>query len=71
MGAPPVDLKGVQGLVRSGYRHLTAAVFILFTIEDPARARGWLGELDVTVTRILQTVAGRMVFAELAVAQSA
>ena len=28
------------------------------------------GELDVTVTRILQTVAGRMVFAELAAAQS-
>jgi uncharacterized protein YacL len=29
------------------------------------------GELDVTVTRILQTVAGRMVFAELAAGQSA
>ena len=28
-------------------------------------------ELDVTVTRILQTVAGRMVFAELAAAPSA
>jgi uncharacterized protein YacL len=24
------------------------------------------GELDVTVTRILQTVAGRMIFAEMA-----
>jgi uncharacterized protein YacL len=29
------------------------------------------GELDVTVTRILQTVAGRMVFAELAAAPTA
>ena len=29
------------------------------------------GELDVTVTRILQTVAGRMVFAELAASPAA
>jgi Dyp-type peroxidase family len=45
-GAPEFD--DVQGIVRFGYGHLTAACFFLLRIADPAAAREWLREAPVT-----------------------
>ena len=45
------DWADVQGLVRSGYKHLPNAVYVLFRIADAAWARGFLASLLPDVTR--------------------
>jgi hypothetical protein len=42
------DWRDIQGLVRFGYGHLTAARFHLLTIADAAAARSWLSNAPVT-----------------------
>jgi Dyp-type peroxidase family len=46
----PLDLHDIQGLVARGYGHLSAAAFLLLTIEDAAAARRWLGEVSGAIT---------------------
>ena len=43
-----VELNDVQGLVRFGYKHLTEACFLLLRVKDPAAARAWLAQAQVT-----------------------
>ena len=40
-----LDLDEIQGLVLNGYKHHTAARYVMFEIVDPARARAWIGTL--------------------------
>jgi Dyp-type peroxidase family len=40
-----LDLDEIQGLVLNGYKHHTAARYVMFEIIDPARARAWIGTL--------------------------
>lgn len=45
-----VELDDVQGLVARGFGNLKAARFILLGVNDPKRARPWLGKLAGSVT---------------------
>lgn len=45
-----VELDEVQGLVARGFGNLKAAHFILLGVDDPKRARPWLGKLAGSVT---------------------
>lgn len=45
--AERIAVDNVQRLVRSGYDRLRFARFLLFTIDDPAAARAWLGRLEL------------------------
>jgi Dyp-type peroxidase family len=40
-----LELDEIQGMVLNGYRHHTAARYVMFEIVDAARARAWLGGL--------------------------
>jgi Dyp-type peroxidase family len=40
-----LELDEIQGLVLNGYRHHTAARYVMFEIVDAARARAWLGSV--------------------------
>lgn len=44
----PVELDDIQGLLRSGYKHLTEACFLLLRVKDSAAARAWLAQTPVT-----------------------
>lgn len=47
MAAPDLstrlEVADIQGLLASGYGHLTAACFLTLAVTDPARAAAWLG----------------------------
>jgi Dyp-type peroxidase family len=45
-----IERDDVQGLVASGYGHLPHATYLLLTVEQPAAARAWLGEIAREVT---------------------
>jgi len=44
------ELADIQGLFARGYGDLRAAAFLLLGIDDPSRARGWLGGIAGAVT---------------------
>ncbi len=48
MTSSAVDHDDVQGLVRYGYAHMTAARFLLLRVADPRAARAWLRAAPVT-----------------------
>lgn len=43
-----VVLDEIQGLVRTGFKRLTSARYLLFSVGDQAAARRWLGGLPLT-----------------------
>jgi len=43
--AEALELSDIQGLVVRGYGTLDSAAYLLCAIDDPARARGWIGVL--------------------------
>jgi deferrochelatase/peroxidase EfeB len=42
---PPEDRRDIQGLVTTGFGHLSHAGFLFLRITEPAAARRWLGEV--------------------------
>lgn len=56
MSADAVDLADIQGLLRFGFKHHTEAVILLLRVKDPAAARRWLSEVEVTSAVTLQPV---------------
>lgn len=49
-GPAALDLEDVQGLVVRGFGNLTAACYVLLTVENPADARAWLSERAGAIT---------------------
>jgi Dyp-type peroxidase family len=47
---PDLELEDVQGLIARGYPNLKAASYVLLQIDDPVRAKAWLGGLANQVT---------------------
>jgi Dyp-type peroxidase family len=45
-----IDRDDIQGLIARGYPNLTAASYLLLRVDDAARARAWLGQLQGQVT---------------------
>jgi Dyp-type peroxidase family len=45
-----VELEDIQGLLVSGYKHLPHARYTFLRIDDPERARAWLGSTLPSVT---------------------
>ena len=48
MNAAAAELDDIQGLLRSGYKDLAAARFMLLRIASPAAAKAWLATAPVT-----------------------
>ncbi len=42
MAQPVSEYQDIQGILRSGYGRLDAAVFLLLRITDPGAAKAWL-----------------------------
>ncbi|HLL72882.1 MAG TPA: Dyp-type peroxidase [Pyrinomonadaceae bacterium] len=51
-----LERSDMQGIVMSGYGHLPCASYVLLSVADGARARGWLGRLtaDITTAEVKQ-----------------
>ena len=48
MNASAAELDDIQGLLRSGYKDLSAARFMLLRIASPTAAKAWLATAPVT-----------------------
>ena len=49
-----VDFRDVQGVVRFGYKHLKAARYAVLGVRQPAAARAWLAQAQVTSAEFVQ-----------------
>jgi hypothetical protein len=43
----PLQVEDIQGVILRGYGALNDACFLMLALEDPARAKGWLGGLEL------------------------
>ena len=50
----PVDLADVQGLLRHGFKDLTASGYLLLRVKNAQAARGWLARVDVTSAVVVE-----------------
>ena len=68
MSAPVTELNDIQGLLRSGYGSLPAALYVLGRMRDRAAARAWLQAVRPTS---MADLAGRRVDRAVQVALTA
>src|SRR5581483_8302511 len=47
---PELKLGDIQGIILRGYKHHPYSMYIFLQVEDPARARAWLGSMIAEVT---------------------
>ena len=51
-----LELDDIQSIIVGAYSRLRAASFVMLAIEDPARARAWVGDLPTRVRRAAEGV---------------